>query len=238
MVKNLRPVETFGDVRYFDITLQMSLKKIYFNVDIRNYYGYAIRNAFLWNDSLNVDKPHDLSQDIRVNNVNFKTWHFRNADFHMHPFSGSRGIYNKQVMTFFWANKIEYFRIKNRKGSLVPRELHQPTSSITEAGSIVAFELGALPGVGYVNKYKNWQYGTMLAAGPRLQMKSYTVDNPKTFVGLIGRYDVKFVFGYSIPKFYVMLHVNMDNKSVNFSGFKYKQQFYSLRLQVGFRELH
>jgi len=238
MISNMRPIKKYGEVNYFDLTLQMSLRKMYFNIDLRNYYGYVIKNAFLWDDELSFEQPNDLSQNIRVNNVNFKTWQFSNSDFHMHPFSGSRGIYNKEVFTTFWASKVEFFRIKNKTGSLIPEPLRDPNKSITDASSIIAFELGALPGLGYVNKYKKWQYGTMIAAGPRIQMKAYTTDHMKSLVSLIVRYDVKVIFGYSVEKFYAMIYFDIDNKSIRFSNYKYNQQFYSLKLQVGIREFH
>lgn len=236
LIGNSRPVSKFGKANYIDIGTQFSIKKIYAEIDFRYYSGYILKNAFLWDSSYTFSQPNDLSQDINVYNVGGKMWYLHNKDFRMDPFTGNRGVYNKQVMTWYLAGRLDLYGINHQSGPLIPTSLHDSTNTKTASSALSAIELGIIPGFGYVNKIKNFQFGVMVALGPRLQIKSYKINDSDTgLAGIVPRYDLKAIFGYNVPRYFVMMHIEVDNKSIHFSDFKYNQTFFYLKIQTGYR---
>lgn len=237
LIGNSRPVSQYGKASYFDIGTQFSIKRVYSEIDVRSYFSYVLKNAFLWDSSYSLAQPNDLNQNINIYNISGKMWYLHNKDFRMDPFTGNRGVYNKQIMTWYLAGRIELYGMYNRDGnSLVPAQLHDTTNTKTATSSLSAFELGVIPGFGYVNKIKKFQFGFMVAAGPRLQIKAYEVNGSSTgLAGIVARYDFKAIFGYNVPRYFVMMHIEVDNKSIHFSDFKYNQTFFYLKVQTGYR---
>ena len=74
--------------------------------------------------------------------------------------------------------------------------------------------------------------------GAVIQNKHYTVgaNGPdRSLIGLAPRYDIKIVGGYSVPKFFIFLVTDFDNKSIRFNDLIYKQSFFSIKLIGGIR---
>lgn len=236
LIGNSRPVSQYGRANYFDIGTQFSIKRVYSEIDLRYYSGYVLKNAFLWDSTYTLSRPNDLSQDVSVYNIGGKMWYLHNKNFRMDPFTGNRGVYNEQVMTWYLAGRLDLYGISNRAGSLVPAQLHDTTNTKTAASALSAVEFGVIPGFGYVNKINKFQFGIMAAVGPRLQIKSYEVNGSGTsLAGIVARYDLKAIFGYNVPHFFAMMHIEVDNKSIHFSDFKYNQVFFYLKIQTGYR---
>ncbi len=236
LIGNFKPVSKYGKANYFDIGTQFSIKRTYSEIDLRNYSGYVLRNAFLWDSTHSLSQPNDKNQDITVYNLSGKMWYLHNRDFRMDPFTGNRGVYNKQVMTWYLAGRVDFYGISNKTGTLIPAPLHDSTNTKVAASALSAVEFGVIPGFGYVNRIKKIQFGFMAAAGPRLQIKSYNVDGEKTgLASIVPRYDFKAIIGYNVPRFFAMVHLEMDNKSIHFKKFKYNQTFFYFKIQTGYR---
>ncbi len=236
LIGNSRPISQFGRARYIDLGVQFSVKKVHAEIDFRNYSGYVLKNALLWDPTYTFADPNDKSQDISVYNMSWKMWYLHNKNFRIDPFTGNRGVYDKSVMTWFLAGRLDLYGISNQRGSLVPISLQDSTNSKTGATALTAVDFGIIPGLGYVNKINNFQFGVMAAVGPRIQFKSYKINDHDTgLAGVVGRYDFKAIFGYNVPEYFVMMHLEVDNKSIHFSDFKYNQTFFYLKVQTGYR---
>jgi len=236
LIGNSKPVSQFGKSRYIDIGTQFSVKRVYAEIDFRNYSGYVLRNAYKWDSNYTIANPNNKDEDINVYNLALKMWYLHNKDFRIDPFTGNRGVYNKQVMTWFLAGRIDFYGIRNGIGPLAPTVLIDSTNSKTGAWELSAFETGVIPGYGYVNRIGKFQFGVMAAVGPRLQFKSYRIDSENTSnAAIVARYDFKAIFGYNVPKYFAMVHLEMDNKSIHYSKFKYNQFFLYVKVQAGYR---
>jgi len=236
MFQSFRSTELYGEPKTIDLSVQFSFKKTYNQINYKRYSGYVLKNSFLWNPEQPLFQFHDLSQDIHVDNINFKNWWFRDENFHMNAFIGNRGMYNKELLSWFFSNRIDYYRLYNKNGPLVPEPLQDIDNSKTKANQFTSFEIGMIPGIVYVNKWKNWQYGIMFATGPCLQLKSYTLEHTRTLVGFTAPYDLKLVLGYNTPRFFAMFHFGIDNKTIRFSAFRYNQNVTQFKLVIGFRQ--
>ena len=236
MIGNSKPVSRFGEANYVDLDLNFSIKKTYSEINLRTYSGYVIKNAKDWDTSFNDLKPNDTQQKINTYNVDFSCWYFDNPNFKMDAFNGKRAHYNKSVTTWYLDGKIDFYGITNEKGALIPTQLFDSTNTKTRAQSYNALDIGVIPGIGHVAKFKDWQFGIMSGLGPRIQFKGYTVDGiPTSLAAIVLRYNVRFIAGYSIPKFFGVFSLDIDNKSIRFDQLNYRLWFYSMRLSVGYR---
>ncbi len=236
LVGNVRPVSRYGKANYVDLGINFSIKKTYSELDFRSYSGYVIKNSKDWDTSFNDIRPNDVDQDIRSYNVAFSMWYFDNVKFRTDPFRGIKGEYKQAVTTWYLDGKLDVYGILNNKGSIIPVQLFDSTNTKTGAVSYSALDFGVIPGIGHVNRFKNWQYGAMFAFGPRIQVKSYNVNNtPTSLLAIVARYDIRLIAGYTVPKFFAMFSLEFDNKTIGFQSLKYRQSFYRMRLSVGYR---
>lgn len=236
LVGNFKPTSKYGKSNYYDLGVQFSIKKYYSEIDFRYYTNYVIENAYNWDPTYTKELPNDRNQNIDVYNVAMKMWYLNNSNFKMDAFTGNRGSYKRPVFTWYLGGRLDFYGITNKTGSLIPTLLQDSTNTKTNSSAFNAIELGVIPGVGYVTKRKNFQFGIMAAVGPMLQLKSYTVNNsPTGLAGIVLRYDFKMIFGYNVPRCFVMAHVEFDTKSIGFDKLKYMQTFYSFKVQAGYR---
>jgi len=236
LVGNVRPVSRYGKANYIDLGINFSIKKTYSEIDLRTYNGYVIKDAKDWDTSFNDLRPNDVNQDIRTFNVSFSMWYFDNEKFRIDPFQGIKGQYMQAVTTWYLDGTLDTYGIGNTFGSIIPTQLHDTTNTKTAATSFSAVDFGVIPGIGHVNKVKNWQFGMMFAFGPRIQFKAYNVNGVGTnLAGIVGRYDVRLVAGYTVPQFFAMFSLDLDNKTIGFDQLKYNQSFYRMRLSLGYR---
>jgi hypothetical protein len=76
----------------------------------------------------------------------------------------------------------------------------------------------------------------MFGFGPVVQSKFYIVnENTRGFFGLAPRYDLRLIAGYNVPKWFVMISTEFDNRSIRFNELKYKNNNYTVRLLAGYR---
>lgn len=236
VVGNFKPVSKYGKSNYFDLGVRFSVKSFYSEVNFRYYTNYALLNAYKWDPELSVEFPNDKRKGIDVYNVATKVWYINNKSFKMDGFTGNRGTFNRSIFTWYLGGRLDFYGINNKNGGLLSLQLQDSTNSKTVASAFNAIEFGVLPGVGYATQYKTFHFGVLAGLGPMLQLKSYTVDDkPTGLAGITLRYDFKISFGYNIPRYFVMFHVDVDTKSISFDKLKYFQTFYSFKMQVGYR---
>lgn len=236
LIGNSKPISRFGEAQYLDFGANFSLKKTYSEVNLRIYSGYVIKNAKDWDTSFNDLKPNDTKQTINTHNIDFSFWYFDNPNFKIDAFNGKRAYYNKPVTTWYLDGKVDFYGINNDKGSLIPSLLSDSTNTKTRAKAYNAVDLGVIPGIAHVTRLKNWQFGMMAGLGPRLQIKGYSVDGvSSSLASVVLRYNARFVAGYSVPKFFSMFSLELDNKSIKFNDLKYRLWYYSMRVSIGYR---
>lgn len=235
VISNLKPVKKYGKTSYIDFGFDFPIRKTYFEFDIRNYTGYAIRNAWHWNDTLNPMLPNDIRSGTNTLSVSLNGWYFHNRDFKMSVLKGKVGHYNKEVFTWYLKGTLNVQGVSNNE-SLIPFQLTDSLNSKTRSTTLSAFDFGVIPGAAYVNRYKNWQYAAMIGFGPVVQSKFYvTNENTRGFLGLAPRYDIRFIAGYNVPKWFVMLVTHFDNKSIRINDLKYTNSSHNIRVVAGIR---
>ena len=233
---NMRSVGRYGNTVHYDLGVDFTIKKTFCDIDLRNYQGYAIKNANQWNDSLNNLHPNDIRKNTNAISFSANVWYFHDKNFKMTALKGKTGHYNREVKTWYLKNSLSIFGVRNGTASIVPMELIDSTNSKTGANSISSIDFAFIPGYAYVNKIKNWQFSLIGGIGAAIQLKNYALnDANRGFLGLAPRYDIKFIGGYTVPKYFVFLVTDFDNKSIRFTDFIYRQSFYSIKIVGGFR---
>ncbi len=235
LTRNLKPVSKFGETSYIDLGLDFPIKKMYFEFDFRNYKGYSIKNADIFNPTLGGDNTNEIRANANTLSIALNGWYFHNKDFKMQPMKGKVGHFNRQVITWYLKNTINVQGIGDVE-SIIPIELTDSLNSKTKSTTISAFDFGSIPGIGYANRYKNWQYAGMFGFGPVIQSKFYIEnENTRGFLGLAPRYDLRLIAGYNVPKWFIMISTEFDNKSILFNDLKYRNYNYTVRLLAGIR---
>ena len=235
LTKNLKPISKYGKTSYIDLGFDFPIKKMYFEFDFRNYKGYSIKNADLYNPNLAGDNTIEIRPNANTLSIAMNGWYFHNRDFKMQPMKGKVGHFNRQVITWYLKNTINIQGIGDIE-SIIPYELTDSLNTKTKSTTLSAFDFGIIPGIGFANKYKNWQYSGMLGFGPVVQSKFYIINEAaRGFLGLAPRYDLRLIAGYNVPKWFVMLSTEFDNRSIRFNELKYKNNNYTVRLLAGFR---
>lgn len=233
---NMLPVSDYGKTEQFNLGFDFTYKKVFFDVDWRNYKGFSVKNAYKWNDSLSISSPHDIQPHLNAANLSLNAWYFNNKHFKMSAIRGKTGHYTKELHTWYLKSTINFFGVGNTGAPVIPEDLVDPESSKTGSTFFSAFDMGVIPGYAYVNKINNWQFSGSFGLGPVLQGKFYEVNgNTRTFVGLAPRYDIRLIGGYNVDRYFVMLVTDFDNKSIGFNDMKYRQSYYSVRVVSGIR---
>ena len=182
--KNLRSVEKYGKTSYIDLAFEFPIKKMHFEVDFKNYKGYAIKNAYAWNSDLDINNKHLISPDVNTASFSINTYYFNNKEFKINYLKGHKGNYKKQVHTWYIKATVGLQGVSNI-GSVIPMQLTDTLNSKTRTTSMSSLDFGAIPGYAYVNRYKNWQYSVMFGIGPIIQSKFYVIEsNTRGFLGL------------------------------------------------------
>ena len=237
MLKGTQRSESrYGDTKAFNFGVNFQIKQVYTDIDLRQYSGYAIKDAFEWNDSLNALKPNDLRPSTSTISFSIQSWLFLNKDWKMSAFNGQTAHFIKPCQTFFFKPSFSVYGVNNGIRELIPTELQKVEDSKTKVININSIEIGAVTGYAVAHRWQHFQVAGFLGFGPVIQAKSYgfTTFN-RSFLGLTPRSDFRFSLGYSNRKFFSFLIGDFENKSIRFNKLKYKQTYYSLRLSVGYR---
>lgn len=236
VVGNVRPTSRYGKANYFDISGAFEIVNIYNEIGLRIYNGYVIKDAYLWDTTLTKLTPNAVDQVIHAGNFYIKSSYFYNEEFKLKPFEGIKGSYNKNVFSPYVDFRLDLFNVANDTGRLIPEALEDSLVDKTSSRSITGFELGMIPGVGYVGKLNNWQYGVIAGIGPALQIKSYlAVGTVRSYLSLMPKYEFDAHLSYQRPNFFYIFALSSDYKMINFNKFKFRQNYYMLRFTVGHR---
>jgi hypothetical protein len=232
----LRNTDDFGKTNYIDLGLQFELDNWFLVGDIHRYAGFGIKNADRINENLPVtDQNVFFNDELSTFSISVNAYQFFNDQFKMNPALGIVGRYLEETKSFYIKYTANVFRMRT-KNEIMPSDFFPNTVSIYEARSMGAFDVGAVPGFAYINNFEGWQYGFMTGVGAVIQLKSFTYQNiTRAFLGLAPRVDIRAQAGYNVDKWFLMLTSSFDNKSVNFDEFNYRQVYYTLSLNYGYR---
>ena len=97
-------------------------------------------------------------------------------------------------------------------------------------------DLYVVPGIAFVDRRHNFQYGLIAGLGFTVQQKGYYngYEN-RYFLGLAPKYDFSFVAGFNSEHSFLMLTNELDSRIIHFKNLKYDQFIHSIRLTGGFR---
>lgn len=229
---HIRPVSKYGEGNYLDLGFEFKTKRHFYDVDLHQYRGYAIRNAYLWNDTLDqFQEPNLILNDLLAFSLSVNTWRFLNPNIEVNVLRGKTGMYLKEEQSVYIKTTVNYFFL-NRQEGIIPEEKTYLTNTKLSSNQIGALDFGFVPGYVYVNRVNNWQFSVMLGFGGVVQLKAY--EN-RFFLGLAPRYDFRFLCGYNVPRYFINIVSEFDNKSIRFNDLRYRQTYYTLKLVGGIR---
>lgn len=233
----MRPVSKFGPSRYFDLGFKFNLKQTFWDVDVRNYAGYVLKDANQWNDTLSASEPHLKIPNTNSINFSINCWYFRSKNFKMNSVLGKKGDYNQSHGTWYFKSSLNIFGSGNGLDPMMPAALVDTTLTIYRAEAISALDIGLIPGYAYVYRWNNWQITGFGGFGGVIQSKFYAFDgnDRRGFLGLAPRLDLRFIAGYSKKNYFFWLHTNFDVKSIRFREVAYRQTYNTIRVVAGVR---
>lgn len=230
----IRDTLAYGTSNYVDLDIHYQWNRWYFTGDIHWYKGFSLRDANRFVDGLEQDNL--LNENLRSHSISGNAFYFLNEKYQIKPANGIVGRYRSQAQSLFLKNTFNVHGINGRGRSILPHNALNGTPTIWESTKLGAVDFGFVPGWAYVNNINDWQFGFRLGAGGVIQAKYYqTPSTTRIFLGLAPRYDLNFLAGYNTKDWFLMLQSNVDNKSVRFNDYHYRQVYYFIRLSGGIR---
>lgn len=227
-----RSVAKYGETSYLDLGFEFKTRRHFYDIDLHNYRGFAIKNAWKWNDTLDpVNEPNLIYNDLLTVSLSVNTWRFLNPNIKVNILRGKTGMYLKKEESVYIKTTVNYF-YADRFDGIVPDGLAFLANSKLYSRNIAALDFGFVPGYVYVDRIRNWQFSGMLGLGGVVQLKAY---DGRVFLGLSPRYDLRFMAGYNVEKWFLNLVSEFDNKSIRFNDLRYRQTYYTLKLVGGLR---
>jgi len=232
----LKPVSRFGHVQFTDIGFKFNVKRTFWDLDVRSYRGYVIRNAYEWNDTLNALNPNDVRPNTQAISFSLNCWYFKSEQLNMHSVFGIRGDFKKSTGTWYYKSTLNFFGVGNAGSPIITSVLADTNVTKTTARLASALDIGFVPGYAYIKRKDHWQAAIFGGLGAVIQTKTFVVDSiQRSFVGLAPRIDLRFIAGYSKPKYFFWFVTDFDIKSISFQGLSYRQTYYNLSLVGGYR---
>jgi hypothetical protein len=224
VIGNLRPNNKFGKTTQYNFAYDFTFKRVWYDLEFKSTIGYALK------------KPKIILPDVYSVNVMTNAWYFGNPAFQINGLLGKRAHYKQEILTWYVKGTLNYFGSGARSGMLIPVNLAIPNDPFTMLTQLKALDFGAISGVAYVTRKKNWQIGGWAGVGPVVQFKEYQTDaSSQIKMGLAPRFDVRFMGGYSSDEKFFFLVSDFDNKSLRFSDFRYRQVYFALKFVAGYR---
>ncbi len=228
--------DEFGKTTAYNLGFDFTVKKMFCDVDFRNYKGYIIKNSHKWDPNYNNVNSNLILPNVNSVSFSINAWYFHNKHFKMQAVRGKTAHFTRRVHTWYIKNTLNIYGVGNGSNNIIPSILYDSLNSKTKASAYSAFDFGLIPGYAFGNRINNWQFTGLLGFGGVIQNKFYTIDNyQRSFLGLAPRFDIRFIGGYSEPRYFVFIVTDFDNKSINYSNLKYNQTFYSIKLVGGIR---
>jgi hypothetical protein len=232
---SVRPTRYYGRSNYFHLGVDFSYKKFFFDIDFYRYKGFALMDAFQYNPTFNENKPNDIFSDLVTKSFSVNTWYFHKKNFSMSALRGKTAVFNKRAITWYVKGTLNSFGLNNSP-AILPAYLYDPQNTKTKASTIHAFDIGLVPGIAFADTKNNWHYNVLAGLGMVVQEKGYrTYQGTRFFIGLAPRFDIRVMGGYNTPSWFLMLHTDFDNKSIQFTNLSYSQTYFTIRLAGGYR---
>ena len=234
---SIKPTKNYGFSKYFHLGFDFTYKKVFFDVDFYRYRGFALIEAYQYNSMLfNNETPNDILSNLVTKSFSVNMWYFHKKNFSMSALRGKTAVFNKSSYTWYVKSTINSFGLNNNNSPILPNYLFDPFDSKTSSNAIRAFDIGLIPGIAFAYVKNNWNYSVLAGYGGVIQEKSYhTKQNDRYFIGLAPRFDIRVMGGYNTPSWFLMLHTDFDNKSIEFTSLKYGQTYLNIRLVGGYR---
>ena len=226
-------ISKYGVTKYYHLGFDFTYKKFFTDIDLFKYKGFAIVNPKDY--GIVKDDNNYIMSLLRTNNFSINTWYFHNKYFSMAALRGRSASINSLIWTWYLKGTFNLFNVSNLP-SILPSSIVNNNRSISEADRIHGLDFGIVPGIAFVNRYKNWQYSLLGGLGGVIQEKGYkSLKNSRNFIGLAPRYDIRLMGGYNVEKWFVMTYIDIDNKSIVFNDLKYNQTYLTFKTLVGYR---
>ena len=234
---SIKPTKDYGPSKYFHLGFDFTYKKMFFDVDFYRYRGFALLDAYKFNPSKSInDTPNDIESSLISKSFSINMWFFYKKNFSMSALRGKTAVFNKSSFTWYVKSTINSFGINNNESTILPFYLNDPSNSKTSSTLIRAFDIGLVPGLAYAYIKGHWNISALGGYGLVIQEKSFhTNQTIRYFIGLAPRFDIRFIGGYQTPNWFLMLHTDFDNKSIEFTSLKYTQTYLNIRLVAGYR---
>ncbi|MEY4287989.1 MAG: hypothetical protein RLZZ30_77 [Bacteroidota bacterium] len=235
-IANIRDASNYGRTKQYNLGMDFSFNKVYYDFEFKYIHGFAIKDANRWDPNLDDVHRNSIQPKIQSLNISANAWYFHNKDFKMGALLGKRSYYTKLVHTWYVKGTMNFFGVDTKNGGLIPSVLQDEQNAKTMSSTFSAFDIGFVPGYAYVNRFKNWQIAGWAGLGPVIQAKYDQVNGDfHGFLGLAPRYDIRLMAGYTTPKRFLFLVTDFDNKSIRFNQLIYRQYFYTVKLVGGYR---
>lgn len=234
--ENIKPTKKFGTTNFRSIRASYTHKRTYYNFNLRGFNGFAIKDAYTWNDSITKELSNDIRPNTTAFGMSLNGWYFNNENLNMDAVYFKRGQYKKNTSSFYIKNSLNIYGIENNKQSLIPSELIDVNNTKTSSPFLFAIDFGVIPGYAFILKKNNWQFSSLFGLGGVFQNKYYRANNTtRGFLGLAPRLDIISVAGYSNDDYFIFISADFNNKSIRYNELIYKQNFYHLKLIGGIR---
>lgn len=230
----LRDIEKFGESEYYDFDFRFNKWGWHFSGDLHYYKSFRLTNKSIEQEENQINEL--IYNELNTFSTSLNGYYFLDTTYNTKAAFGMSGRYNAPTYSLYVKNTLNMHRIKNETNMLLPSSLTSANQSIWNAHNIGALDAGIVPGLAYVNNINGWQFGGMVGVGAVIQAKYYSFENnTRVFFGLAPRLDLNLYAGYNTNKWFLMLHSNLDNKSIRFNNFTYRQIYYYVRLTAGIR---
>jgi hypothetical protein len=230
-----KSMSRFGKNNSWSLGANFTFKEVQFELESNYFKGFSIIDAYKWNDSLNVFRPNDIRPLTSLFYFSCESWIFGDKNYQLKLLKGLSGNYESRIFTWFLNNSLRFNQLKNNE-AIIPKELINDSISVTRAVRFGIQELGAVPGLAYVERFGNFQISLISGIGLAIQAKQYYIPSIKrNFIGLAPRYEMGINFGYSVPSYFIYLTSDIENISMRIDDLKYNQLYYSLKLTAGIR---
>ena len=234
---SIKSAKKYGYSKYFHFGFDFTYKKFFFDVDFYRYQGYALINAYKYDsNNFSQELPNDIMNGLTTKSFSINMWYFHKKNFSMSALRGKTAVYNKLAYTWYLKSTLNSFGLNDNDTPILPNYLIDLNNTKTSASSIRAFDIGIVPGFAFVYVKNHWNCSILSGYGLVIQEKSYHItQNSRNFIGLAPRFDIRVMGGYNTPSWFLMLHTDFDNKSIQFTGLKYAQTYFNIRLVGGYR---
>jgi hypothetical protein len=230
-----KALSRYGENVTYGIQFNLNPKRLQFEIDAKLIKGFAIKNAYYYNDSLNELSPNTVQPSTKLIYFGTKAWYFGNENFKLKYLNGMTSVYNQNVISWF-ANTAFRFNSLNDEFGITPSIIQNDTVSITKATKFSSGELSFIPGFSGVFVHNNLQFSLICGLGGAFQLKQYVInENNRTFLGLVPRYEVGINAGYSETNYFIFLTSDFENINLNWKDLKYNQFYYALKIRIGYR---